>query len=47
MKDSLNLIIEKEKERYIIMMVVDMKAIGEMTKEKEREHFIIIMVTMK
>ena len=34
----------KEKEYITVKMVVDMKVIGEITKEKEKEFFIVKMV---
>ena len=44
MKEILKMVKEKEKEYFIIIMVIDMKEIGKMIKKKEKEYFILIMV---
>ena len=41
MKEILKIIKEKEKEYYIIKMVVYMKVILKIIKEKEKEYYII------
>ena len=47
MKEILKMVKEKEKEYFILIMVIDMKEIGGMIKMKEKEYFILIMVIEK
>ena len=47
MKENLKMIKEKEKEYFIIIMVINMMVNGKKIKKKEKEYYIIIMVIKK